>query len=392
MSTTQDDPFRDVVDWSDLHCGLSQHLSIEFEEFSFKKPICNNYRLMVIYRCCDVIRRLRNKGYLRGSNMRCIKYRADGRFRLYLEFVEFAVKIMKTIIHADGHGRDKINAEVTDIEDTCALSKKKMEDDHLIKEKASRNLKNIMKRVDYDGIKEITHDDYGFRNIDTTGEVLSIFQNFTDKLREMNIIKENCEMKTEISRRSKASHRLNLRARDFKSWKLYVSAPIYPIIDKMMYDESDSSTFNTQFIVPEDIGRIITEFVGHDFLFNIKRITTNGDKTKLTKDIYDSLSKLRKNELMMIAKKCPYNFIKFNKTDQHIMSFDQHIISFASLTKPKLIESIMTSFKNKEQYYPFYRDTIILSRIILDNRTRRLQRERTEMVARWRADHMNAHK
>lgn len=342
---------------------------------------------MVIYRCCDVIRRLRNKGYLRGSNMRCIKYRADGSFRLYLEFVEFAVKIMKTIIHVDGHERDKINAEVTDIEDICALSKKKMEDDHLIKEKASRKLKNIMKRLDYDVIKEMTNDDYRFRNIDTTGETLSILQNFTDKLREMNIIKENYETKTEIARKSKASHRLNLRARDFKPWKLYVSEPIYPIIGKMMYDESDSSTFNTQFIVPEDIGRIITEFVGHDFLFNIKCITMNGDKTMPTKDIYDSLSKLRKNELMMIAKKSPYNYINFNKTDQHIMSFDQHIISFASLTKPKLIESIMTSFKNKEQYYPFYRDTIILSRIILDNRTRRLQRERTEMVARWRADH-----
>jgi len=260
-----------------------------------------------------------------------------------------------------------------------------MEDDHLIKEMASRKLKNIMKRLDYDGIKEMTNNDYRFRNNDTTGETLSILQNFTDKLREMNIIKENYETKTEIARKSKASHRLNLRARDFKPWKLYVSEPIYPIIGKMMHDESDSSTFNTQFIVPEDIGRIITEFVGHDFLFNIKR--TNGDKTTLTKDIYDSLSKLRKNELMMIAKKSPYNYINFNKTDQHIMSFDQHIISFASLTKPKLIESIMTSFKNKEQYYPFYRDTIILSRIILDNRTRRLQRERTEMVARWRADH-----
>ena len=388
MSATQDDPFRDVVNWNDVHYGLSRHLDNAFEEFSFKKPIRKNFRLLVIYRCCDVIRRLWNKGYLRGSKMRCIKYMADGRFRLYLEFVEFAVKIMKTIIHVDGRGLDKwdkINAEVTDIEYTCALSKKKMEDDHLIKEMASRKLKNIMKRLDYDGIKEMTNNDYRFRNNDTTGETLSILQNFTDKLREMNIIKENYETKTEIARKSKASHRLNLRARDFKPWKLYVSEPIYPIIGKMMHDESDSSTFNTQFIVPEDIGRIITEFVGHDFLFNIKR--TNGDKTTLTKDIYDSLSKLRKNELMMIAKKSPYNYINFNKTDQHIMSFDQHIISFASLTKPKLIESIMTSFKNKEQYYPFYRDTIILSRIILDNRTRRLQRERTEMVARWRADH-----
>ena len=138
---------------------------------------------MVIYRCCDVIRRLWNKGYLRGSKMRCVKYMADGRFILYLEFVEFAVKIMKTIIHVDGRERDNINAEVTDIEDTCSLSKKKMEGDHLIKEKASRKLKNIMKRLDYDVIKEMTNDDYRFRNIDTTGETLSILQNFTDKLR-----------------------------------------------------------------------------------------------------------------------------------------------------------------------------------------------------------------
>ncbi len=398
MSPTQNNPFQDVVNWRDVQYALRNHLYYEFVYGHIQLPPSINrfsdntrrtttreyidYRAKVVCRCCDVIWRLWIKGYLFGSKMRCIKYQTDGSVRLYGGFIKFAVRIMKTIIHVDGGG-EKI-AEVTDIDDTCALSEKKMVDDHLIKENTSRSLKNIMKHVDYDGIKEITHDDYGFRNIDTTGEILSIFQNFTDKLREMNIIKENYEMKTTIARRSKASHRLNLRARDFTPWKLYVSAPVYTdIIGTMMYDESDSSTFNTQFIIPEDIGRIITEFVGHNFLTNIRRIIMNSDKTKLTKDINDSLSKLKKDELMMIAKKSPYNYINFNKT----YNFRRlcPIITIASLTKPKLIEAIMTSFKNKEQYYPFYRDTVILSRIILDNRSRRKQREHSEWVAIWRA-------
>ena len=399
MSTPQLNPFHSLLNWMDVKRNLTLHLNFEFRALIFvqhqhlhmsllsptgeKGPTYYDYRDKVVHRCCDAIRALWSKGYLFGSKMHCLQYQTDGSVRLYREFIDFAVRIMETILHVDGGG-EKFT-EVTDIEETCVLSEKKMELAHKHKQNLFTLLTNAAEDMDYDGIREITQDDYGFRNIDTTSALHSIFQNFTDKLQEMNIIRENYELQSVIARTSKASHRMNIRARDFKSWKLYVSAPIYPnIIGTMMYDESDSSTFNTQFIVPEDIGRIITEFVGHDFLLNIRTIIMNGDKTKITNDINDSLSKLRKDELVMIAKKSPYNYINFNKTYK-IHSCP--IISISSLSKPKLIDAIMTSFKNKEQYYPFYRDTVILSRIIVDNRGRRQQRERSEMDARIRDYH-----
>ena len=52
-----------------------------------------------------------------------------------------------------------------------------------------------------------------------------------------------------------------------------------------------------------------------------------------------------------------------------------------------IIDYIMNNFKNKELYYPFYRDVILLTPIINNHRVAVRERKRVESIARWRKAH-----
>jgi len=319
--------------------------------------------------CCNAIMYLYYNGCLMNSGMRLVKVKSNGTAIVKRDLLNYAKRMLSSIVYFDNGGLK----EKMDINDICSESEKKMERMERKKVNTTRHFEERAKKINYDEIRAITQDEDGFRNIDATSALHAIFQNFTNKLANLNILKREHYRMIEIAQKAKNSHRLNVRARHFKPWKLYVSASVYPdIIAPMMYDESDTSSFNRQFIIPEDIGRIITEYVGYDFLDKTKEYLILENKSKVSHDIRSSLSTWTMKELKKYTKIAPYNCIHLNPHKNLLLT------SVTRLNKSELIETIITGFPDKEQYYPFYRDVMILTPVIKELRKSKRKARKVE--------------
>lgn len=167
-------------------------------------------------------------------------------------------------------------------------------------------------------------------------------------------------------------HRLNLRTHDFKPWKLYASDPIYPdCMYPMCYDDSECiTTFDADFIIPEDIGRIITEFVGYDFIYNVKvgLIMKAKQRTVMYSDIVSNLYQWTREYLLDFIHASPYNDQNIKNVTSRGDIYSYQLKIFKTANKEKLITMLMTNIIKKEIHYPFYRDVMILTPIIKDRR------------------------
>lgn len=350
--------------WSDIKYHLiyrlDEHYHIASKGNNIEKKRLQRDRQ--IEYCCNAIQYLLyDNRCIINSGMCLTKVKSDATVIIKRDLLNYAKRILSSIVYFDNGGWK----EPLDINDICSESEKKMNISHQKKVNTTRRFEKEAKNIDYDEIRAITQDEDVFRNIDVTSALQEIFQNFTNKLANLNSMKQEHYRMIETAQKAKNSHRLNVRARHFKPWKLYASAPVYSdIITPMMYDESDTSSFNRQFIIPEDIGRIITEYVGYEFLDKTKEYLILEKKSK-SDNIRSSLSTWTMKELKKYTKIAPYNCIHLNPHKNLLLT------SVTGLNKSKLIDTIVTGFPDKEQYYPFYRDVMILTPVIKELRKSR---------------------
>jgi hypothetical protein len=159
--------------------------------------------------------------------------------------------------------------------------------------------------------------------------------------------------------------RLNSRTLAFKPWKLYSSKPIYPCCMSPFsyYDNPNPTEFDSKFIMPEDIGSIITSFVGYEFLskFRYDLVLALKGRCVIRNEIESALEKWKKNKLLNFAQAIPYNYFKYDYLNAKPTLF----ILNNKRTKKYIINHLMNNFHDKELYYSFYRDVMILTPIVI---------------------------
>ena len=227
-----------------------------------------------------------------------------------------------------------------------------------------------------------------FRNIDFTGFVNAMTEaSFQTMCKVDETLSSVCDFKFDLTRVAKLNfiyhqalrdaeyyesvHHLNRKTQIFKPWKLYSCKPVYPCcMSPMSYDDDPLRTeFDANFVIPEDIGRVITEFVGCEFISNVKYglIIAAKGRDAIRNKIKFALKKWRKNELLNFAHAVSYNYIKVSHSSNLSHSSKAFIISPSS-NKTYIINELMTNFECKELYYPFYRDVMILTPILKKQR------------------------
>jgi len=313
-------------------------------------------------------------------NFKFIKVGTNGRLIITQQFINLILRLNDSLNYTESGGwKDK----TIDIDTICTESENIMNTKYSIMDEVIHQREKAICDIDYTGIINMTNNTV-FRDIGQIDNILTRVGDFTNSLYMVTRLNAKYERSLYDATRSKRAHRLNLRTRDFKPWKLYSCRPVYPdcMLPMSYYDYPLRSEFDATFIIPEDIGRIITEFVGYEFISNIRNglVITKGTDV-VREEIETSLYKWNKNELLNFTHAVPYNYIKI------VERFPYAFVLKSSDTKGYIIEFIMTNFDNKELYYPFYRDVMILTNIILNQRVVVRKRQKEEAITRWRKAH-----
>ena len=319
------------------------------------------------------------------SNFPFIVIDEQGEFRITQTLVNHMLKLNDAILYAEGTQIDIIN----DIDHVCSVSEETMNTKYAILDEIINQRIDAIRDTDYNGIINMANS-ASFREIGQVDANLTRIFDFTHNLSMI------AELNTQYNRalfdaeHSTLAHRLNLRTRVFKPWKLYSCKPVYPdcMAPMSFYDTTDITDFDTNFIIPEDIGRIITEFVGYKFISSIREgliLSAKGDSVSLRNDIKTALNTWRKGELLDFTRAVPYNIMTLSTPQISNQTFP--VVLPSSYLKSMIIDYIMNNFKNNELYYPFYRDVILLTPIIKNHRVAVRERKRVESIARWRKAH-----
>jgi len=313
-------------------------------------------------------------------NFKFIMTDTNGRIRITQQFINLILRLNDSLNYVEAGGwKDK----TIDIDTICTESENIMNTKYSIVDDINKQREKAICDIDYTGIINMTNNTV-FRDIGQIDDILNRVGDFTNSLYMVTRLNAKYERSLYDATRSKCAHRLNLRTREFKPWKLYSCRPVYPdcMLPMSYYDYPQRSEFDATFIIPEDIGRIITEFVGYEFISNIRNglIIMKGTDV-VRKEIETSLYKWNKNELLNFTHAVPYNYIKI------VERFPYAFVLKPSDTKGYIIEFIMTNFDNKELYFPFYRDVMILTNIILNQRVVVRKRQKDEAITRWRKAH-----
>ena len=236
-----------------------------------------------------------------------------------------------------------------------------------------------------------------YNNYDDEKRIL-LKTNFLDYIYNINI-KNHVLLKNVFLNciKKRIQHSLNIRSKKFKPWKLYSSKPIYPYMGILHFDPYDASYFNKRYIMPEDVGRIITEFVGYDFISNMHLcifFENKGGRDNIRKEIENTLYSWNKYELLDFSYARPYNYIinkhtkKSNKhTKKSDFTISSNLTSKRGWTKKRIIDNLMNNINNKEIFYPFYRDVILLTPLLKKRRQTVKITNRNKTIALWRLRH-----
>lgn len=294
-------------------------------------------------------------------NFKFIKNDTNGRIRITQQFVNLILRLNDSLNYTEKGGWK----ETIDIDTICIATENIMNTKYTIVDYIHKERENAIREIDYTDIIHMTNDT-SFRDIGLVDDVLTRVGDFQRSLYLVSRLNAKYERSLTDAYHHKCVHRLNLRTQAFKPWKLYSCRPIYTdvMLPMSYYDYPFRTEFDTMFIMPEDIGRIITEFVGYAFISNIRNglIIATKDKDVIRNEIESSLYKWKKDELLDFAHAVPYNYIKL------VERFPYAFVPRSSYTKETIIGFIMTNFDNKELYYPFYRDVMILTKIIQQKR------------------------
>jgi len=311
-------------------------------------------------------------------NFKFIKVGTNGRLIITQQFINLILRLNDSLNYTEvGGWKDK----TIDIDTICTESENIMNTKYSIMDEVIQQREKAICDIDYTEIINMTNNT-AFIDIGQIDNILTRVGDFTNSLYMVTRLNAKYERSLYDATRSKCAHRLNLRTREFKPWKLYSCRPVYPdcMLPMSYYDYPQRSEFDATFIMPEDMGRIITEFVGYEFISNIRNdliVITKGKNV-----IRNALGKWNKNELLNFAHSVPYNYI--NKTTQET---PYTFIWKPYFSKGYIIDVLMTNFDNKELYYPFYRDVMILTNIVLNQRVVVRKRKKEEAITRWRKAH-----
>ena len=213
---------------------------------------------------------------------------------------------------------------------------------------------------------------------DDINQAMHIAFKLSQDLRALNDINDTItETNRHISLYTRCSKLFN-RTFAFKPWKLYASRPIYSCMRKHEYDEDYASKFDADFIIPEDIARIITEYVGNDFIRKSHRVsvqetyTFDGDM-----GLEAMLNTWNVKHLKLFLTKKLY--LKFNMTDAAMqlggVGVCRHVgpRPFSNSCKADYISAILKG-DHKTTFYQFQRDVIIITKILAENKAKRRKR------------------
>jgi len=292
----------------------------------------------------------------------------NGKIRVTQDFINHMMRLNDSLIFAEEGWKDM----TVDIDNVCTKSEETVNSKYAIIVGICEQRTNAIRNIDYTGVMNMTNNS-SFRELDQVDAILSRVVDFKRDLSRVAKLNTEHVLSQCDAAHCENVHRLNIRTQTFKSWKLYSCKPIYP--DCMsafsFYDDPLRTEFDANFVMPEDIGRIITEFVGHEFISNVRcgLVIAEKGRDAIRTEILTTLGKWRKNELLNFINAVAYNKIK--------VSIDSNnITGNLSNKKNVIIDYIMTNFDNKELYYPFYRDVMILTPIIKKQRAIILKRNR----------------
>jgi len=293
----------------------------------------------------------------------------DGKIRATQYLINILLRLNDSIVFAENGGIKK--TEHPDY--ICSKSENELVTEVSLIEEITETINILRDAIDYDSITNLVNGPV-FKDPSCIVTNTVKIQEFTKSLLKLTTMESRLEEKTKRVPYITNTHRLNLRMRDFKPWKLYANKPIYSdcMAPMSFYDETNRTDFDVRFIVPEDIGRIITEFVGHDFISNIRKSIIM-DKYK--NSIENTLYKFNKRDLMNFAYYAPYNYMEFCTRNQKWMN---NWLIRPSSRKDLIIYMLMTNFDNKDSYYPFCRDVIILGKLIQNHRIQTLNSNRNK--------------
>lgn len=364
------DPFNGL-EWFNLDYYIKNFNKQLLYQLSYKKPGLDNILLDYITLTSQdlVITFIQNHRYLLDTKINCYKYLPDNTGVVaQQDILNHMLKVIDTILYTKNWGWEYTNVDFNAV---CEKSEKKLRECEIDIVNLNKQYELAKRNLDYDSIinmannpsfKEHTQLPYIY-------DTMTSFKKGLDTMFNLNTLRVGIDYDKMIHAR--AVHRLNLRTRDFKPWKLYTSNSVYPdIFGTFVYDaETPSGHFDSRFIVPEDVGRLITKFVGHKFLSAIKQsFVVKRDPAILRDNLRSALSGWKKSTIIKYIRSSPYNHIKITAFNPFKASC--HPIRLAN-NKSRLIESILTTFPDKERYYPFYRDVMLLTCIIQKNRRKR---------------------
>ena len=285
----------------------------------------------------------------------------DGKKRVTRAFVNLMMGVNHSLIYAEEGGWKDMTVDINNI---CIQSQDTLKSKNMIALGIDSERELAIGDIDYTGVINMTNNS-SFRQPGQIDDILVRVYDFTEELEEVSKLNIIYNHSLSVVEHYTSIHRLNIRTRTFKPWKLYSCKPIYPDCMSRFsyYDEPLRNQFDANFVMPEDIGRIITEFVGHEFISNVRfgLVIAAKGRDNIRKDIESALGKWRKNELLNFVHTVSYNYIK-------ITNYSNIILFKQNYRKETIINLIMTNFDNKELYYPFYRDVMILTPIIIKQR------------------------
>ena len=328
------------------------------------------------------------------SNFPFIVIDEQGKVRITRTLVNHMLKLNDAILYAEG---TQIEDIINDIDHVCSVSEETMNTKYAILDEIINQRIDAIRDTDYNGIINMANGIINMANSASFREIGQVEDaNLTRIFDFTNNLSMIAELNTQYNRalfdaeHSALAHRLNLRTRVFKPWKLYSCKPVYPdcMAPMSFYDTTDITDFDTNFIIPEDIGRIITEFVGYKFISSIREgliLSAKGDSVSLRNDIKTMLNTWRKCELLDFTRAVPYNIMTLRTPQISNKTFP--VVLASSTPKCLITNHIMNNFKNKELYYPLYRDVILLTPIIKNHRVAVRERKRVESITRRRKAH-----
>ena len=213
---------------------------------------------------------------------------------------------------------------------------------------------------------------------DDINQVMHIAYKLSQDLLALNEINDTItETNRHISLYTRRSKLFN-RTLVFKPWKLYTSRPTYSCMRKHVYDEDYASKFDADFIIPEDIAQIITEYVGRVFIHKSHKVSV---KEKYTSDDGMGLAAMLntwnvKHLKLFLTKKL---YLQFNMTDDTMRKggLCRRVgpWPFSTSCKADYIAAILKG-DHKTTFYRFQRDVIIITRILADNKVKRRNKKR----------------